>query len=338
MSIALYRERSATDVINVTFRFLRAHFGPLVKALLLLAGPPLILGSVASMFVAGTSGATASAGAIGLLLLQFVGTAVGGVIAMAVAIGAVQVAHVEGPSALTTGRLWSAVRTHGLSLFGRQIQIGLTIGIGSAVFGGIIGGLAAGMGSSTGGILILVVLGVLFLGFVFYAAPMLTLLLPGQVDANRAVSISRCRTLMKGRWGQTLGVWLLATVITLILFSVGWIPQFVLGALEATGGNAAGSTSRLLAGGVAGVAQVFSPAVTYTAITFQYYNLVEQKEQVSLQEEVDRMEQSASGDTAASESPQAGDEGDGAAVESEGPSSGADSDDDRRWQGDGSDR
>jgi hypothetical protein len=109
---------------------------------------------------------------------------------------------------------------------------------------------------------------------------------------------------MKGRWGQTLGVWLLATIITLILFSVGWIPQVVVGALEAMGGNVMGTAGLVLAGGVAGVAQVFSPAVTYTAITFQYYNLIEQKEQVSLQEEVSRVEQSAQTDTAQTDTAQ----------------------------------
>lgn len=335
MSVALYRERSATDVINATFRFLRDYFGPLAKALLLLAGPPLILGSVASMFVTGASAATASASTMWLMLLQLLGTGVGGIIAMAVTIGAVQVAHVEGPSALTTSRLWGAVRTHGLSLFGRQLQLVLTIGLASGVIGGLIGGLAAAVGDSTGGILILAVLGLLFLGVLFYAIPAFMLLFPGQVDADRSISFSRCRTLMKGRWGQTLGVWFLATVITMVLFSVGWIPSVVMGMLKATGSNVAGTAGMVLVGAVAGVAQVFSPAVTYTAITFQYYNLVEQKEQVSLQEEVGRVEQSANADTAGPQTT-AADEGEPhgeATVESDASSAEPASADDRRWQG-----
>ena len=335
MAVALYRERSATDVINTTFRFLRAHFGPLAKALLLLAGPPLILSSVAAMFVTGVSAAAASTSTILLSLLQFLGTVVGGIIAMAVSIAAVRIAHVEGPSALTTERLWDAVRTHGLALFGRQLQIVLTIGLASGLMGGVIGGLAATVGDTTGGILILVVLGLLALGVVLYAAPALMLLFPGQVDADRSISFSRCRTLMKGRWGQTLGVWLLATIITMILFSVGWIPSVVMGVLQATGANVAGTAGLVLAGGVAGVAQVFSPAVTHTAITFQYYNLVEQKEQVSLQEEVGRVEQSAQPDTAEAHTSAAEDEAGGeAAVESDVSAAEPASADDRRWQGD----
>lgn len=341
-AIPLYRERGATDVINVAFRFLRAHFAPLAKGLLLLAGPFLIVANVVSLLVSGDAVAAAGAGYWGLVVIQFVGTVVGGVIAMAVSICALRIVHDEGASALSTGRLWAAVRTHGLPLFGRQIQIGVIFGLGGIVVAGGIGGVAGGMALFAGGqnmsvlgVVALVVLSVLFLALVFYVAPALMLLLPGQVDAERPISISRCLSLMRGRWGQTLGVWLLATVITTVLFSVGWIPSVAVDVLSAVWGDVAGTVGLVLAGGVAGVANALAPTVTYTAMTLQYYNLIEQKEQVSLNEEVGRIEEETM--IATTSPPIVGPAPEGTADDAteEGDStSDTDPDDDRRWQPD----
>jgi hypothetical protein len=339
LSIALYRERSVTDVINATFQFLRAHFKPLAKGLLLLAGPALIFANIVALFAADPQ-ATATGGIRpGLFLVQLTFTLVGSVFAMAVTIGAVQISHVEGPAALTTQRLWTAIQTHGLALLGRQIQIGLIIMLGGIFTGAAFGGAMMGLGAGGGSAVLAFVLGgtffLLFLGFLFYAGPTFMLLFPGQVDAERPISVMRCMRLIKGRWGQTLGVWLLATIITMVLFSVGWMPRFVLNFLRGLGSNPTGTTGLILSGGIAGVANTLAPAVTYTAITLQYYNLVEQKEQVSLEQEVGRMEQEAS-DTPSTAHTSARAESDSApdAPGVENLSSEAESDDDRRWQGD----
>jgi hypothetical protein len=336
-SIALYRERSATDVINATFQFLRARFKPLAKGLLLLAGPALILANIVALFASDPQ-ATATGGVRpGFFLAQIALTLIGSVIATAVTIGAVQISHVEGPPALTTRRLWGAVRTHGFPLLGRQIQYGLILVLGGALMGvtvgGVVGILSAG-GSAVLGFLLGGLFFLLFLGFMFYAGPTFMLLMPGQVDAERPISLIRCVRLVKGHWGQTLGVWLLASIITMVLFSVGWIPRLLVSFLKATGSNPTGPTGLVLAGGVAGVANTLAPAVTYTAITLQYYNLVEQKEQVSLEEEVGRMEQEVAVPEAAQTSARAESPPDPDAPASENAVSDAASDDDRRWQDD----
>ena len=347
-SIALYRERSATDVINATFRFLRTQFVPLAKGLLFFAGPFFIASSVAAPFATNPQAAAAGAIRPGFFLVQVVGALIGGVMAMAVTIGGIQVCHTVAPSSLTTQRLWNAVRTHGLSLFGRQIQAGLVIGLGGLLIGGVLVGGGVALGTFAGGIAAAVVAGgaflLLFLAWLLYAGPTFTMLLPGQVDAERPISLLRCVRLVKGRWGQTLGVWLLATVISFVLFSVGWIPRVLVSILESTGTNVAGTAGLVLAGGVSGVANTLAPAVTYTAITIQYYNLVEQKEQVSLEEEIGRLEQEAapaadtSSDATAPPDPAA--ERDGAPKTQESASEEAadegEPDDDRRWQDDGS--
>lgn len=341
-SIALYRERSVTDVINATFQFLRNQFGPLVKGLLFLAGPALIIANVVALFATGPQGTARPL----LLFAQLGLTLIGSVIAMAVVIGAVQIAHVEGPSALTTQRLWTTVRTHGLALFGRQLQIGAIIAFGGLLTGIAVGGIAGGIGLYAGGSAIFAfILGglvfLLFLGFLFYVGPTFMLLFPGQVDEERSISLTRCVQLVKGRWGQTLGVWLLATIITMVLFSVGWLPRFLLNLLATVGSNPSGTAGLVLAGSVAGVANTLAPAVTYTAITLQYYNLIEQKEQVSLQEEVGRMEQEAAHSTADSSAEitqttataDRDSDAESETHESERASPDVGSDDDRRWKG-----
>ena len=339
-SIALYRERTATDVINATFRFLRAHFGPLAKALLLLAGPALLLANIASAFSADPQ-ATATGGIRpGFFLVQMAFTLLGSVIAMGVTIGAIQITYVDGPAALTTRRLWKAVRTHGVALFGRQVQIGLIIG-GGSLFTAVAAGGTIGVLSASGSTALAVVVGglllLLFLGFLFYAAPTFMLLIPGQVDAERSISLMRCVRLVKGRWGQTLGVWLLATIITMVLFSVGWLPRLVMNFLTAMGSTPTDTTGLVLAGSVAGVANTLAPAVTYTAITFQYYNLIEQKEQVSLEEDVGRIEQEAAVATtnATDDSPGEGSESTPSGSGGDAPESR--SNDNSRWQRDAPD-
>lgn len=291
--IELYRTRSATGVINVTFRFLRDQFGPLLKGLLLLGGPPLIVASTLGSFL-GLDAALQS-GSPGLFLAQVACALVGGVVVAAVSIGALDLYHREGRASLTVRRLWGLVQTHGLALFGRQIQVGLIVVVGAlpalllavgagTVFGGAgneIGGLIA-----VGGTLIL-----LMFGWFAYAYPRFALLMPGQVDPDRSISVRRCLRLVRGRWGQTFGVLFLAFVISMIIFSVGWIPQVIVGVLEGTGVGSAGLIGSVIAGIIGGVANALSSAVSYTALTFQYYNLVEQSEQVSLAEEVERLEQ-----------------------------------------------
>jgi hypothetical protein len=277
-----------TQVINVTFRFLRDQFVPLAKGLLLLAGPFIILGNVAAAYVSASASMT-TADAV-LLLIQFAGTAVGSIIALAIVVTAPRVCHREGPEALTTSRMWKMARTYGLGLFGRQIQYGLILAVvsGGLVFLGAMVGITAGEGPVAIGIAGLV--GVAILAWLIYAGPTFALLFPGQVDTERSISLYRCVQLVRGQWGQTFGVWLLASVISFILFSVGWVSQAIVGIVQGAGISVSGTVLPLVGGLVGGVASTLAPAVIYTAYTFQYYNLVEQKEQVSLEEEVAAME------------------------------------------------
>ena len=342
-SIALYRERSATDVLNATFQFLRNQFIPLAKGLLFFAGPFFIASGIAAPFAADPQAAATGGIRPGFFLVQVVCALIGGVMAMAVTIGGIQVYHTVGSSSVTTQRLWNAVRTHGLSLLGRQIQAGLVIGLGGLLIGGVLVGGGIALGVFAGNIAVAFVSGgvalLLFTGWLLYAGPTFTMLLPGQVDTERSISLLRCVRLVKGRWGQTLGVWMLATIITFVLFSVGWIPRALLSILEATGTNVTGSAGLVLAGGVSGIANTLAPAVTYTAITLQYYNLVEQKEQVSLEEEIGRLEQEAVDSGDAAPPPGSAAERD-VAPKTEGSASEetadeGEPDDDRRWQDDG---
>ena len=349
-SIAFYQERSATDVINVTFQFLREQFVALTKGLLLLAGPFLIAANMVAPFATGVRATQAGGIRPGPFLLQIVLTLIGSVIACAVVIGALQVYQHEDESALTTGRLWDMVRTHAVPLFGRQIQIGLVVGMGAAAIAFVFAILGAAFGVFQGeSVVVAVVIGGFFvlalLGWFLYAAPTFSLLFPGQVDAERSISIMRCVDLIKEKWGQTLGVWILAAVITAILSSVGRMPATILGFFQAMGGNSTGTGALLFAGAIAGVTNTLAPAVSYTAITFQYYNLLEQKEHVSLEEEVDRLDgrTGAAADPSGEKATQAGQHERGGTAEtdaldsettpSDPGSSPAAPDDDQRWKG-----
>lgn len=286
-SIDLLRTRSALEVINVSSRFLRSLFAPLTKGLIVLAGPASILSSTLGTFIGLDSAGTPPTPSL-LLLVEVLSGVVGGVIAAAISIGAVEAYPREGRDALTLRRLWDIIRTHGPALFGRQLQLGLVMGTG-VVLSGLLGVLVFGPSGAGGAVTTL-----LAVGWVLYVCSHFLLLLPGEVDPDRSTSFRRCLDLVHGRAGQTLGVLLLAGVVSVVVFSAGWIPQFLLGVLQGVGVGTAGPVGPVLVGLVAGVANVFSSAIHHTALTFQYYNLVEQQEQVSPEQEIEEVEQNAS--------------------------------------------
>lgn len=64
--------------------------------------------------------------------------------------------------------------------------------------------------------------------------------------------------------------------------------------LQGAGIGTAGPVGPVLIGLVASIASVFSSAIPHTALAFQYYNLVEQQEQVSPERAIEEMERNAS--------------------------------------------
>lgn len=327
--IAFYRTRSATDVINVTFRLFRDQFVSLAKGLLLLAGVPLIVANGLNSFI--SLGEVPMPYVLGLLGVQAILGTIGAIIVAAVTMGGLQIYRRDGPERIPVGRLWDMVYEHGLALFGRQIQVGFIIGVGAflAMFPGLL--IAEGIGSEnpitavfSGGLIACPLL-----AWLLYAGPRLALLFPGQVDPERSISVTRCRELVWGHWGQTTGVLLLAVVIGIIVFSVGWIPKFVLQALKGMGVSYVETVGPIVAGVCSGTARAFSSAILYIALTLQYYNLVERHEQVSLAGEVEQMEEHASSD------------GEGGALREKSaigkPEGTSDSNSSSRWQDDSSD-
>jgi len=94
-SIELFRTRSALEVLNPSFCFLQSLFAPLAKGLIVLTGPAFILSGTLGAFMGLDSAGTPPPPSV-LLLVQVLSGVVGGIIAAAISIGAVEAYLREG--------------------------------------------------------------------------------------------------------------------------------------------------------------------------------------------------------------------------------------------------
>ena len=148
------------------------------------------------------------------------------------------------------------------------------------------------------------------LGFLLLALPGIYLaialvLLPSVVvfeDADLGGTFSRCLTLIKGKWWSTFGLWFVASMaVGMVSGGVGMVIS-ILGAIvgikdpnNAVIGVAVAQAVQM------GINFLLYP-VLYVLLMFQYFNLVERKDYVSLQWRAEQLGQTAGGPAAGSAS------------------------------------
>lgn len=278
--IGLRRERSVGDVLNATFEFIRTFPGPLLKSLLYISGPLVILGQIL-VTLAGSE--PSGAGFIALFAGQ-VCTGFGSLLATTVVLGAVRLYDDAGGEALSVDRIWDLTREY----FGRVLGAALTLGFLMAVVGAVIA-VAVVLVQSP------VAVGVMFvlaLPFVFYAAVKMGLLFPALIfeTGGPIDSIRRSYTLTNDFFWKTFGVLFLSGLIAGVINSLFSIPVFVMQMFNTGGGAAPGMLPLSIAAGIiAGAGSVVLSAIPTLAGIFHYFNLIERKEHVSLQEDIDQI-------------------------------------------------
>lgn len=298
-TIQLRKPRGVADVLNVTFRFVRAKWRLLLKSLFYFAAPLIIVGvgifalgplnSLFALFQNPEQGFQAPGlfffGLFLMMCCLSVGTAFGltGVLAV------VQLYDERGPEGFGLMDVWALTKERLLRVFGTQVLTGLAIGVAiPIVLIPCLGWLAF-------------VAWVVFLSvrYFFLAVPLQVLEDGSFFDAFR-----RAGSLVQGAFWQTAGVFLLAYVAQSILGSLFVLPfQSLMFVSEFHNIDLEGLTGWF--GAVIAVLFVLSmvgsllmTALMYLAGAFQYYSLVEQKEAASLEAQVERLEQEAADATA----------------------------------------
>ncbi|MEM1093431.1 MAG: hypothetical protein AAGJ10_02420 [Bacteroidota bacterium] len=323
-TIVIRQQRSFSDVLNVTFQFIKQVFKPLAKALLFICGPVTLLVSVstgtaqfrilfASLDPEALATNTEAFGEIAIAyLLIVVGSLMLAGLSAAVIFGAVRLYATEGPEAVTLEGLWRLTKATFWRMLGTVVFIGvlmfalyIALLIPIVVVVGALAALVGSAGAILGGIIgVFAVLGivVVLLGLLV----LLTLLLPIRMNEDVGVfaALGRCRALLKGQLWPSLGILLVVWIIYTALGTVLSLPPIIMAFVAGLHTVSEAEPSGLMGAGLtavtvlAGLASLLLYAIPLVAAAFQYYNLVERKERAGLSARVAAMAMTATQPTA----------------------------------------
>ena len=155
-------------------------------------------------------------------------------------------------------------------------------------------------------VLVTIGLFLLFLPGIYLATVLV--LLPSVVvfeDADLGTSFSRCFALIKGKWWSTFGLYMIAYVaIAMVSGGVGMVITIIstVLSLKDPSGNATVVGIALAQSVQMGINLLLYP-VLYVLLMFQYFNLVERHDHVSLQWQAEQLGQTPGGPTGADPTP-----------------------------------
>lgn len=276
-TIPLRQARSFSEIINVTFSFLRENFKPLGKAILFIVGPIALLAGVVSGFMDPQSMTDYMTNDPMRFAVLYTATIFLSLIT-AVALFGVVYAYVVLYSRGERGDvedIWQAL----LADFPKLLVVS------------ILGGVAVVIG------MFLCFLPGIYL-LVAFSISLIVLVVErtGVLEA-----FSRSMELIRGHWWFTFGLILVIAIIQIPLVLLLYVPQFVVSFMA--GFHAAEAAAEqsyfvpyLLTTIVTTVGYYFVQAIPAVAVAFHYFNLVERKEAVGLMERIDDV--GAGGETA----------------------------------------
>jgi hypothetical protein len=283
-AIDFRRQRSVSDIINVTFVFLRDEFRGLMVALLYIVGPLMLAAGVLTIDATlDTAQGMFSAEfwmdpdqdplsaryliGLGLSMVSYL-------LAFGVFYAYVMLYADGGPGPFSPGEVWQRLWTD----LGRYVSTILWIGL-------IVTALVL--------LNIIPCLGTLvFLGLGIYLSPILMLVFPARFDRREGFfsALGRCRELVRGEWASSFG--LLFVMQVLVIITGMAISALVMGlhamitALLGTGILAQALGVLVAVASVVTYAAYVLPAVGFVV---HYFNLVEQKEGVGLEDRIEAM-------------------------------------------------
>lgn len=277
--IPFRQERSASEVLNATFAFLRDEFRGLGMALLVIVGPLVIVSAVlTASYQQATWGAMFDLEA--LMETQMEPLGLGAVLgallgytafflAVAVCYAYAMLYEEDGPGPFEPREVWDRLRAD----FGTYLTTSLWLLV-----------LSVGLG-----LLSFVCLGI----FAFlYLAPMMMLVFPARLDRPQEfwAALNRCRKLVKGVWWPSFGL-IVATFVVVIIVSLAVSATMLAGygmVTQLVGEGLLAQGLQVVLGAL-GIVSYLGYAVPTVAFVIHYFNLVEQKEGVGLEARIEAM-------------------------------------------------
>jgi hypothetical protein len=325
LKINFQQERDFSDKINVTFQFISENFKLLILSLLYLAGPLILLSGIfggllqvdvlnssllrkirpiipkdnenlpAEVFgeiLGRNTEFIFSANYLLSMLFGFLSTIM---VVTIVYSFVIEYQESDDPSKISPTMIWERVKTLYLTILSSFLSVSLVFFGILAVFGGFISMLASGMGSgifvnlSLSLTVILACITVVYLGIIFLLnTPIVTFEYTGIWEA-----FGRANYLIQKKWWSTFGIFAIFFIINYflsLLFSLPSILVNTMGILKLKL-EIGESISVVVTTILATLGRIFLSSLTYLAITFQYFSLVERKEGNSLKSQISEIGQ-----------------------------------------------
>jgi len=293
-------ERDFSDTFNVSFKFLKQNFKPLLKTLLYLVGPFLFLSALLNgIFTQNSfdissmiSGGTSPLSMLGpVYFFTIITSIISGIILVGVTFEYIVLYEEKGYKGFDVKDVWQAFVKDLGRITGAFFGL-LFVGIVLVIVLGIIIGLFSIMGTA-GGIIIglLMVIGLFIIGLPFAFVFIAVYLIVIREKIGFWAALSKARFLLKGNFWNTWVVIFIAYLIVGIIGVIFVIPQSIVTGLVTFNSiqNGVSDYSILLIVfttiGVFGASLV--NALLYIMISFQYYSLNEQKQGTGLLSQID---------------------------------------------------
>lgn len=293
-SIELRRDRSFSDVLNVSFTYLKQHWKGLAKVIGFVAAPVLALSTALVLVSYGTMMGSISTlesnpeefgqmvgvfGSIGFgVLLQLVGVFLAQVVAFAYMARYEQRAKAGEEGVVPSSEVFALAKQR----FGGLLLLNVLMVVAFVVASPLLiipclGAIAFFFGAAYLGVTVSI------------AGPMLMHEQIGPVDA-----IKRALVLIKGAWWQTFGLLFLAGIIYNTLTTIFSIPAFIgmgMSMFAGIEGDDVGLGAQLftiVTSALAGVGTALLYMIPLVVVAFQYYNLAEDEGRTGLRDRVAR--------------------------------------------------
>jgi hypothetical protein len=307
LPIEFQKSRDFGQKINATFEFLRQNFSSLGKALFLIGGAPILIGSLTfgyfygkmlgSVFTTNATGIDPSDNfLVGMGLsgvLMFISLIVGGVLVMAVLMGYFKLYQARKTSAIPLEDIWTETKQLFWTIFGTSFLIGVVLGVVYLIM------LLPLLLLATTGVFMIMIWFISFMVIFVYISISFSLIFPIVVfeETNAFNAISRAFYLIKGKWWSTFGTLFVLELIRGTMAAIFFIPAYVFIIINAVHSMDGGISEPSL------VAQIviFSGftlyilssfilyAIPLTGVNFQYFNLVELKESKGLLQQINTL-------------------------------------------------
>ena len=289
--IEFYKKRQFSDKINATFTFLRENAWPYIKIQLMIAGPILLLTNILtnqlSIGFLGFSPEDVTASMIldffklyGLILLSTLVTAT---LVPIITFSYMKAYQSHAPSEISAAMVLKNLGSKFFNLLGFNILMYIAIII--AMF--------------------FLVLPAIYIGIVLSLGSAIILF----EENNPIDTFSRAFTLIKGKWWSTFGLVIVMGIIGYVISLFFGLPRtllFSVKAITTTFSDGDLSAVTQMTTGEQALSILFSVfetfgsillySLSYIAIAFQYFNLVERRESRGLMSQIEGMDKAAADD------------------------------------------